>query len=90
MKRTKKIHGNWCKIYLPKSTINVGLDDREIVAAHTIPGIKGKPRPIIVKVANTNIKARVMRKRSVIKQKGNGLKLVDEVTRPNQNSSPLF
>lgn len=68
---------------LLKSTINVGLDDREIVAAHRIPGIKGKPRPIIVKVANTNIKARVMRKRSVIKQKGSGLKLVDDVTRPN-------
>ena len=35
---------------LLKSTINVGLDDREIVAAHRFHGIKGKPRPIIVRV----------------------------------------
>ena len=66
-----------------KSTINVGLDDLEIVDAHRISGIKGKPRPIIFKVANTNIKERLMRKRSEIKQRGNGLKLVDDVTRPN-------
>ena len=39
---------------------------------------------IIVKVVCKNINAHVMRKRSEIKQRGNGLKLVDDVTRPNK------
>lgn len=33
-----------------KTNINVEIDDHEIIAAHRIPGKKGKPRPIIVKV----------------------------------------
>ena len=33
----------------PKIKHKRRLDDREIVAAHISPGIKGKPRPIIVK-----------------------------------------
>lgn len=35
-----------------KSSIKIGLDDGEIAASHR------KPRPIIVNVANTNIKVR--------------------------------
>ena len=66
-----------------KNNAKIELEDREIVAAHRIPGAKGKPRPIIVKVLNTNIKARVMKKRSEIKQKGNGQKLADDVTKKN-------
>lgn len=66
-----------------KEKANVELDDQEIIAAHRIPGRKDQPRPIIVKVLNTNIKARVMKKRSDVKKLGHGMKLVDDVTRPN-------
>lgn len=66
-----------------KEKANVELDDQEIIAAHRIPGKKDQPRLIIVKVLNTNIKARVMKKRSDVKKLGHGLKLVDDVTRPN-------
>lgn len=51
-----------------KEKANVELDDQEIIAAHRIPGRKDQPRPIIVKVLNTNIKARVMKKRSDVKK----------------------
>lgn len=44
---------------------------------------KVQPRPIIDKVLNTNIKARVMKKRPDVIELWHGLKLVDEVTRPN-------
>lgn len=66
-----------------KTNINVEIDDREIIAAHRIPGKRGKPRPIIVKLLNTNSKSKVMRKRSEIRKRGQGIKLVDDVTRPN-------
>jgi hypothetical protein len=66
-----------------KTNAKVNLEDREIVAAHRIPGVKGKPRPIIVKVLNPNIKTRVMKKRSDVKRNGKGLKLVDDVTKKN-------
>lgn len=66
-----------------KTNINVEIDDREIIAAHRIPGKRGKPRPIIVKLLNTNSKSKVMRKRSEIRKRGHGIKLVADVTRPN-------
>ena len=66
-----------------KKTAKVELPDREIIIAHRIPGPKGKPRPIIVKVLNTSVKSRIMRKRSTIKEKGGGYRLADDVTKPN-------
>lgn len=65
-----------------KTNINVEIVDREIIAQHRILGKRGKPRPI-TKVLNTNIKSKVMGKRSKIRQKGHGIKNVDDVTRPN-------
>lgn len=59
------------------------LNERDVIATHRITGETGKPRPIIVKVLNTKIKAKVMKKRSEIKRMGNGLRLVDDVTKTN-------
>lgn len=64
-----------------KENAGVALNDQEIVAAHRIPGEKGKGRPILVKVINTDVKSRVMRKRSAVKD--NGFRLVDDVTKAN-------
>lgn len=64
-----------------KENAGVALNDQEIVAAHRIPGEKGKGRPILVKVINTDVKSRVMRKRSAVKD--NGFRLVDGVTKAN-------
>lgn len=66
-----------------KTNINVEIDDREIIATNIIPGKRGKPRPIIFKVLNTNSKSKIMRKTSVIRKRRHGIKLVDDVTRPN-------
>lgn len=59
----------------------VELHDREMVAAHRIPGEKGKSRPVIVKVVNTDVKSRIMRKRATVREKG--CRLVDDVTKAN-------
>lgn len=64
-----------------KENAGVALNDHEIIAAHRIPGKKGKGRPILVKVINTDVKSRVMRKRSAVKD--NGFRLVDDVTKAN-------
>lgn len=61
----------------------VHLAENEIVAIHRIPGAFGKPRPILVKVSSLQMKAKIMRKRSVIKNLGSGQKLVDDVTKAN-------
>jgi hypothetical protein len=65
-----------------KQNAGVEINDNEIVAAHRIPGAKGKPCPIIVKVLHNDTKSMIMRKRSAVKQTGKG-KLVDDVTKPN-------
>jgi predicted RNase H-like nuclease (RuvC/YqgF family) len=65
-----------------KQNAGVEIDENEIVAAHRIPGGRGKPRPIIVKVIHNETKSMIMRKRSAVKQTGKG-KLVDDVTKPN-------
>ena len=64
-----------------KENAGVDLQNTEIVAAHRIPGEKGKSRPILVKLANTSVKARVMKKRAAVKVKG--YRLVDDVTKAN-------
>ncbi|KAK3084914.1 hypothetical protein FSP39_021395 [Pinctada imbricata] len=61
----------------------VKLQDSEIVAIHRIPGKKDMPRPIHVKVKNSSVKAKVMRKRSHVKKNGKGLCLKDDVTKLN-------
>jgi nicotinamide mononucleotide adenylyltransferase len=65
------------------SKVSVQLDDREVIAVHRIPGKDREIRPIIVKVLNPNVKARIMRKRSEVKNLGKGKKLVDDVTKAN-------
>jgi predicted RNase H-like nuclease (RuvC/YqgF family) len=66
-----------------KDKTGVHLDDHEVVAIHRIPGAPGKPRPILVKVVSLQMKTKIMRKRSVIKNLGSGQKLVDDVTKAN-------
>lgn len=67
------------------------LNERDVIATHRIPGESGKPQQVIVKVINTEVKARVMKKRSDIKRMGNGLRLVVDVTKANSKLiSQLF
>ena len=62
---------------------NVVVKDSEIVAIHRIPGKKDKAKPILVKVQNTDVKARVMRQRPVVKDAG--YILSDDVTKQNSD-----
>lgn len=41
-----------------KKTAKIELVDREMIAAHRIPGATGKIRPVIVKMLNTLVKSR--------------------------------
>ena len=67
------------------SLAGVKLSDDEIMACHRIPGQSGKPRPILIKLRNAEVKSRVMRTRSIVKKKGQakGIRFVDDVTRDN-------
>lgn len=58
----------------------VELKQEEIIAAHRIPGRTDRAKPILVKVKNSAIKARMMKKRSVIKKSGSGVRVADDVT----------
>lgn len=78
----KPSENTWGVVKEFMKNVKVQLDDRELIAVHRIPG-KGEIRPIIVKVLNSNVKARVMRKRSDVKNLGKGKKLVDDVTKAN-------
>ncbi|KAK3108227.1 hypothetical protein FSP39_003566 [Pinctada imbricata] len=67
-----------------KKTAGVELNTQDIIAVHRIPGAKSKqPRPIILKLRNTERKAQVMKKRSQVKRTGNGVRLADDVTAAN-------
>ncbi|KAK3097281.1 hypothetical protein FSP39_008330 [Pinctada imbricata] len=67
-----------------KDVAKIDVSESEIVACHRIPGGKnGLPRPIILKVKNSDVKAKIMRKRSEVKSKGHGIRLADDVTRAN-------
>lgn len=68
---------------LVKSFLKIELADHEMIAAHRIPGAKGKIRPIIVKVLNTSVKSRIMRMRATVKAKGGGSRLADDITKSN-------
>ena len=78
-----------------KSVAKVDLKEDEIVAVHRIPG-KGDDRPILLKVKNSEIKARIMRARPVFKKSKKGYRLADDVTQLNSklidtlNKHPLI
>ena len=81
LKETQK-ENTWEKVKtFIKENAGVVIEDREIIAAHRIPGEQGKSRPILVKLVNTDVKSKVMRKRSEVKNKG--YRLVDDVTKAN-------
>ena len=68
-----------------EETAKVTLKDDEIVAIHRIPGKKGYEKPILIKVKNSDIKARVMRQRPVVRKAEKGLRLADDVTKSNSD-----
>ena len=82
-------------INMLKSVAKVDLKEDGIVAVHRIPG-KGDDRPILLKVKNSEIKARIMRARPVFKKSKNGYRLADDVTQLNSklidtlNKHPLI
>ena len=62
-----------------QEVVKVEVNESEVIAVHRIPGKEDHPRPIILKVKNTDIKARIMRKRTVVKKAGK--RLSDDVTK---------
>ena len=69
-----------CKML--KSTAKVELKEEEILAAHRLPSkLTNAPRPVILKVKNTDIKSRVMKQRSQVKSAG--IRLSHDVTMLN-------
>ena len=72
-------------IELLESEVEVNLKKEEIVAVHRIPGKKGETRPILLKVQNTEVKSRIMKKRSDFKKKVVGCRLADDVTKLNSD-----
>lgn len=62
----------------------VSIIPQNVVAVHRIPNAKRtQPRPILLKLRNSECKAEIMRKRSQVKKSGNGVRLVDDVTAAN-------
>ncbi|KAK3090655.1 hypothetical protein FSP39_013416 [Pinctada imbricata] len=66
-----------------EKTAGVQVQRSDVIACHRIPGEPGKHRPILVKMRNSECKAKVMKNRSKVKKEGNGVRLVDDVTRAN-------
>ena len=67
-----------------KDKLNVTVVPSEIQAIHRIPGKDDGPRPILVKVANSEVKYRIMKEKKNLPKEPEGcLKLVDDVTRHN-------
>ena len=66
-----------------REVAKVEVNESEVIAVHRIPGKEDHPRPIILKVKNTDIKARIMRKRTVVKKAGK--RLSDDVTKLNSD-----
>ena len=70
--------------YKRKKKVEVTIDEDDVVAIHRIPGREGLERPILIKLKNTDAKAKVMRKRSDLKKvTGGKIRLVDDVTKLN-------
>ena len=60
---------------------NVTLSAQQVVAFHRIPGKPGNIKPVLMKVANNNIKMLIMKNWKAMKLGGH--RLVDDVTRLN-------
>ena len=69
--------------HILRKAVNVEVADSEIIACHRIPGGSGSIRPILLKVRNTEVKSRIMRKRADFKKAKKGYKLSDDVTKDN-------
>ncbi|KAK3089664.1 hypothetical protein FSP39_005463 [Pinctada imbricata] len=63
----------------------IRLDEDDVIALHRVPGKPRVPRPILVKLKNSNAKAKIMRKRSDVKNAGKGMRLSDDVTKRNSD-----
>ncbi|KAK3108416.1 hypothetical protein FSP39_007624 [Pinctada imbricata] len=63
----------------------IRLDEADVIALHRVPGKPRVPRPILVKLKNSNAKAKIMRKRSDVKNAGKGMRLSDDVTKRNSD-----
>lgn len=64
-----------------KEKLNVTITSSDIQAIHRIPGKAGQPKPVIVKMINSEVKSKIMRvKKNLPKE---GLNLVDDVTQLN-------
>ncbi|KAK3104199.1 hypothetical protein FSP39_025227 [Pinctada imbricata] len=62
----------------------VSVNEHDVVACHRIPGgRRDQPRPILLKLRNSECKAQVMRKRAQVKRSGTGIRLADDVTAAN-------
>lgn len=79
---SKKVNTQQIVKIFTQQNAGVAVDDGELVAIHRIPGARGKPRPIIVKVNHADTKTRIMRKRSAVKQPGKR-RLMDDATKSN-------
>ena len=67
-------------VKLVKKDLGVTVKNDEIQAIHRIPGKEGYSRPVIVKVKNTEVKSRIMRKRKDLKKE---VKFYDDITQRN-------
>lgn len=63
--------------------VGINLEEKNIVAMHRIPGQKDKPKPILVKMRNSEEKTSIMRKRAEIRDGIKGWKVMDVVTKHN-------
>ena len=66
-------------IKMVKDDLKVELDERDVVAIHRLPADR-EPRPVIVRLFNSDVKRSLMRVRRDLKNK---VKFVDDVTRRN-------
>ncbi|XP_013408787.1 uncharacterized protein LOC106172561 [Lingula anatina] len=58
----------------------LNIEPTDIQAIHRIPGKQGSPRPVIIKLRNTDIKRTIMRKKRELKS---GARLYDDITLKN-------
>ncbi|KAK3098652.1 hypothetical protein FSP39_021614 [Pinctada imbricata] len=67
-----------------KDKAGVNIEKEDVIAVHRIPTKhRDQPQPILLKVKNSEIKSKIMRKRSDVKKAGGSIKLVDDVTERN-------
>lgn len=76
---TESLTRDVCSFFEVKA--NVRLRPEQIVALHRLPGKPGQPKPVLMKMRNSNDKTTVMKSRKQIKEAG--YKLVDDVTKLN-------